>query len=201
MDTAQGQSAGKDLEENLKFHLAGFVDGEDAFPIQTRRTPWTKFGFTITPEFKISQHRANGKILKMLQKILDCGKISVKSGQPNQLVLVEKNRKNLTEKIIPFFEKYPLIVKQKSFRKFSEIIKCLNNGEQNTREGFEKMLDLIFQKSVGGKGKRKYSKQEILSNPQRLYVKNQKRLRYSPTLAVMQVRKLKVESLPYDTKL
>ena len=176
MNTAQGQSAGKDLE-GICHHLAGFVDGEGAFPIQTRRTPWTKFGFTITPEFKISQHRANGKILKMLQKSIDCGKISIKSGQPNQLILVEKNRKNLTEKIIPFFEKYSLIVKRKSFQKFSEIIKCLNNGEQNTKEGFEKMLDLIFQRSIGGKGKRKYSKKEILSNPQRLYVKNREAIK------------------------
>jgi radical SAM superfamily enzyme YgiQ (UPF0313 family) len=52
---------------------------------------------------------------------LKCGKISIKSGQPNQLVLVEKNRKNISEKIIPFFEKYSLIVKQEQFKKFKEI--------------------------------------------------------------------------------
>jgi len=38
------------------------------------------------------------------------------------------------------------------------------------REGFEEMLDLVFQKTKGGKGKRKYSKEQILGNPQRLYV-------------------------------
>ena len=169
MNTTQGQSAGKDLE-TIRYHLAGFVDGEGAFPIQTRKTPWTKFGFTITPEFKISQHKDNGEILEILRKELGCGKISIKSGQPNQLVLVEKSRKNLSEKIIPFFNKYPLIVKQKPFQKFSEIVSGLNKNEQNTREGFENLLNLVFQKTKGGKGKRKYSKEEILSNPQRLYV-------------------------------
>ena len=168
MNATQGQSAGKDLN----FHLAGFVDGEGAFPIQTRKTPWTKFGFTITPEFKTSQHKDNGYILEVLQKALGCGKISVKSGQPNQLVLVEKSRKNLSEKIIPFFEQFPLIVKKEQFHKFSEIVKGLNNKEQNTREGFEKLLDLVFQKTKGGKGKRKYTKEEILGNPQRLNVEN-----------------------------
>ena len=52
MNTTQGQSAGKDLK--ICNHIAGFVDGEGAFQIQVRKTPWTKFGFTITPEFKIS---------------------------------------------------------------------------------------------------------------------------------------------------
>ena len=172
MGVTQGQSAGKNLEENLNYHLAGFVDGEGAFPIQTRKTPWTKFGFTITPEFKISQHNANGEILTMLQKALGCGKIRIKSGQPNQLVLVEKSRQRLTEKIIPFFKKYPLIVKKKTFQKFCDVLEGLNEGEQNTREGFERLLDIVFQKTLGGKGKRKYSREEILSNPQRPYVEN-----------------------------
>ena len=38
----------------------------------------------------------------ILPKALGCGKISVKSGQPNQLILVEKNRRRLTEQVIPF---------------------------------------------------------------------------------------------------
>ena len=172
MDATQGQSAGKNLELNQEIlhHLSGFVDGEGAFPIQTRKTPWTKFGFTITPEFKISQHKDNGEILTLLQKALGCGKISVKSGQPNQLILVEKNRRRLTDQVIPFFRKYPLIVKQQPFQKFSEIVARLNNNEQDTKEGFEQLLTLVFQKTKGGKGKRKYTMEQILGNPQRLYV-------------------------------
>lgn len=170
MDITQGQSAGKDQQEFINHHLAGFVDGEGAFPIQTRKTPWTKFGFTITPEFKISQHKDNGEILYMLQKALGCGKISVKSGQPNQLILVEKSRKNLSEKIIPFFERYPLIVKQQSFVKFKEVVARLTKNEQDTVEGFHYLLSLVFQKTKGGKGKRKYSLEQIVGNPQRLHV-------------------------------
>jgi len=177
MNATHGQSAGKDLiNEDVYYHLSGFVDGEGAFPIQTRKTPWTKFGFTITPEFKISQYKDNGYILELLQKALGCGKISIKSGQPNQLVLVEKSRKNLSEKVIPFFQKYPLIVKQKQFQKFVKIINGLNNNEQDTKKGFEKLLDLVFEKIEGSKGKRKYTKEEILGNPQRLYVETAEKI-------------------------
>ena len=172
MDATQGQSAGKDLKlnEEIFHHLAGFVDGEGAFPIQMRRTHDTQFGFTITPEFKISQHKDNAEILEILQKALKCGKISVKSGQPNLLILVEKSRKNLSEKIIPFFQKYLLIVKKKQFELFSEIIKRLENNEHKTQDGYENIVNLIFQ--TKGKGKRKYSKEEVLSNPQRLHVEH-----------------------------
>ncbi len=173
MDTAQGQSAGKNykLNKNTFYYLSGFVDGEGAFTTQTRKTPWTHFGFTITPEFKICQHKDGVKVLEILQKALRCGKISVKSGQPKLMVLVEKNRRNLSEKIIPFFKRYPLIIKQKQFKNFCLIVKGLEKGEQNTKEGFEKLIDLVFQKH-SGKGKRKYSKEEVLSSPQRLHAKH-----------------------------
>jgi len=118
----------------------------------------------------ISQHKDFKEILELIQNAIGCGKISVKSGQPNLLVLVEKNRKNLSEKIIPFFEKYPLIVKKEQFQKFKEIVNGLNNNEHDTREGFERLVSLVFQ--TKGKGKRKYSKEEILGNPQRLNVEN-----------------------------
>ena len=127
--------AGKDLNEFTFHHLAGFVDGEGAFPIQTRRTPWTRFGFTITPEFKISQHKDNGEILELLQQALGCGKISIKSGQPNQLVLVEKSRKRLTERVIPFFMNYPLIVKNNHFRNFlKSLIGSIKMSKIQTRD-------------------------------------------------------------------
>ena len=172
MNAAQGQSAGKDLKSSEIFHhICGFVDGEGAFPIQIRRTHDTRFGFTITPEFKISQHKDHKKILEIIQDSLGCGKISIKSGQPNLFVLVEKNRKNLSEKIIPFFQKYSLIVKKRQFQLFNEIVERLNKNEHKTRKGFERLVHLVFQ--TKGKGKRKYSKNEILGNPQRLYVEHQ----------------------------
>ncbi len=176
MNAMQGQSAGKDLKlnEELMHHLAGFVDGEGAFIIEIRKTLDTKFGFTITPLFKISQHKDSAEILYILQKTLECGKIFIKHGQTNQLVLDVKKRKNLSERIIPFFQKYPLIVKQKQFQLFSEIVKMINNNEHRTDEGFQKIVNLTFR--IKGKGKRKHTKEEILekvlNNPQRLYVEN-----------------------------
>ena len=174
MDMTHGQSAGKDLkfQDELFHHIAGFIDGEGAFPIQIRKTPWTKFGFSITPEFSVSQHKDYREILDIIKEVFQCGTISVKGGQPNMLVWVVKSRKYLTEKVIPFFENYHLIVKKKKFNQFNEIIKRLNNKEHDTKEGFENLVHLVFQ--MKGKGKRRHTKEEILGNPQRLYVETAK---------------------------
>ena len=172
MNVANGQSAGKDLKskEELFHHISGFVDGEGAFPIQIRKTPWTKFGFSITPEFSVSQHKDYREIIDIVKNTFECGTISVKGGQPNMLVWVVKSRKTITEKIIPFFKKYRLIVKKTKFKQFCDIIERLNKNEHETKEGFDNLVNLVFE--MKGKGKRRRTKEEILGNPQRLYVEN-----------------------------
>jgi len=149
MDVAHGQSAGKyqkrfSKQKYLNYYIAGFVDGEGAFPIQIRKTYDTKFKYTITPEFKVSQHKDGKEILEIIRNSLRCGKISIKSGQPNLLVLVEKNRKNLIEKIIPFFRRYPLIVKSKQFQLFSEIVERIEKGEHKSEKGFKNLVELVY---------------------------------------------------------
>ena len=147
-------------QKYLNFYLAGFVDGEGAFPIQMRRTHDTRFGFTITPEFKICQHKIGREVLEKLRNSLGCGTISVKSGQPDLLILVVKNRRSLVEKVIPFFKRYPLIVKAKQFQLFSKIVGGLDNQEHKSEKGYRNLVELVFQ--TKGKGKRKYTKEEIL---------------------------------------
>ena len=162
MDNQQGSTNKMNFKKQkyLNYYLAGFVDGEGAFPIQMRRTHDTKFGFTVTPEFKISQHKEGRESLEKLRDVFGCGTISIKSGQPNLLILVVKHRRSLTEKVIPFFRRYPLIIKAKQFRLFSEIVERINREEHKTEKGYRDLVELVFK--TKGKGKRKYSKQEIL---------------------------------------
>ena len=163
MDNQQGSIDKMNFKKQkyLNYYLVGFVDGEGAFPIQMRRTHDTRFGFTITPEFKICQHKEGREVLEKLRDALGCGTISIKSGQPELLVLVVKNRRSLTEKVIPFFRRYPFIIKAKQFQLFSEIVERLNKEEHKTEKGYRYLVDLVFQ--TKGKGKRKYSKKEILN--------------------------------------
>ena len=64
--------------------------------------------------------------------------------------------KDLTEKIIPFFEKYPLqSKKRKSFDIFCEIVSMIKKKEHLTKNGVEKIIDLRESMNPKGKGFRK----------------------------------------------
>jgi len=148
-------------KKRKRFHdyIAGFVDGEASFTISIKKEPTTRFGYAIDPEFKVSQLKTNAIVLEFIRDAMNCGRIFEKSGQKNMDILVVRNRKHLVEKVIPFFRRHKLIVKEKEFEKFSTVVEALERKEHWTKEGFVKLLDKIFEDNPEN---RKYSLQDIL---------------------------------------
>ncbi len=142
------------------YFLAGFVDGEGSFNISFAKHTTTRSRWIILTKFQIYQHQNHRDILELFQEILGTGRIDKKSGS-DVLSLTVESRQNLTEKIIPFFRRYPLITKADAFKKFSIIIAMLNNGEHRTRKGFEKIVNLAHSMNAEGRF-RIYSKEYIL---------------------------------------
>jgi hypothetical protein len=157
-------------QKNLHYYLAGFVDGEGCFTISLKQEPTTRFGWAIDPEFKVVQKKDKAFVLKYLQHSLNCGKIQEKPGQPNLMEFVVKNRRQISEKVIPFFKRYQLLVKNDIFQQFAKIVELLNAKKHFTKDGFKEILIEVFKIE---QGKRKYSLDFILKNlkaPQRPYV-------------------------------
>ncbi len=145
----------------LKYFLAGFADGEACFSVSLKKQGNTRFGWVLDPVFQVTQHKDNRCILEVFKRVLQCGRIIEKSGQKDTLVYLVDNRKHLMEKVIPFFKKYKLVCKQKDFRKFSMIVEGLENKEHWKKEGFVKLLKIVFQMNMEGK-QRRYKLEEIL---------------------------------------
>ena len=87
------------------------------------------------------------------------------------LFLVD-NRRQLSEKIIPFFEKNKLIAKNDDFEKFREVIEGLNNEMHHRKETFIELIKKCYEMNLEGK-QRRYKIEEVLGeierrNPQRL---------------------------------
>ena len=141
-------------------YVAGFVDGEASFTISIKKEETTRFGFAIDPEFKVSQLKENGEVLELIKDALGCGRIFEKPGQENMEILVVKNRRQIIEKVIPFFTKHPLIVKKDDFEKFSEIVKRLEKKEHTTKEGFVSLVKEVTKNEKN----RKYSLEYIMKN-------------------------------------
>ena len=131
-------------DEGLCQYLAGFVDGEGRFRVAIQRSRWTRLGLQIIPEFHVSQNPNRAEVLKLIQEVLGCGYITQNHPghwKDHSVVLVVRNRQDLIERVIPFFERFPLrSSKQREFQVFAAIITSMERGEHLTKNGMTLML-------------------------------------------------------------
>ena len=144
-------------------YLAGFVDGEGCFSVSIHPNPNAKFGWIIDPDFTINQHKQSHEFLKSIQKFLGCGKIYEKSpDKSNVLTFTVYSRRTIFEKILPFFDKHPLLSsKQNDYTLFREIVIRMQNKEHHNIDGFHRIVKLAFSMNAQGK-QRAYSLEEVL---------------------------------------
>lgn len=156
----------------LKHYLLGFTDAEGCFSISLKREDTARFGWALDPLFQITQHKSNKEILELFKRELNCGRIIEKPGQPDLELYLVDNRRQLVEKVIPFFEKNKLLAKRRDFEKFKEVIAGLENKMHHKKESFIGLLKKCYEMNMEGK-QRRYRFEEVLEdiqkrNPQRL---------------------------------
>ena len=144
----------------LHWYIAGFVDAEGCFSVSVKKQETARFGYVIDPVFHVVQGEQGLPVLKAMKIVLNAGRIERKHGQDEWQFIVD-NRRQLAEKVIPFFNKYRLIVKAHDFQRFAEIVERLERKEHWTREGFEKLLRLAYDMT---KQRRKRSFGEVLAS-------------------------------------
>ncbi len=142
--------------------MAGFADGEGSFSVAIIKHPTQKFGWMIDPSFHVYQHEKHREILELFQFQFGTGQIYRKSGVHPVLNFSVDSRKSILERVIPFFQKYPLITKADEFRRFCSIVMAMERKEHWTREGFAKIVGIAYAMNQQGKG-RKHPKSFILS--------------------------------------
>lgn len=157
-DNQQGRFIGKNmLNPN---YISGFVDGEGSFHVAIYKDNRMKHNIKIIPEFHISQRKDSKMILEKIKDYLQCGYIKknhAKNKNDLTYVYVVRNRKDLLEKIIPFFEKYTLkTVKKKDYNIFAKIVELMNNNRHSKKSGLRKIIKLSY--SMNRKGKYRRSK-------------------------------------------
>ena len=150
----------------LNYFIAGLVDGEGSFSVAIIRHPTQKFGWMINPVFQVYQHQKYRSILELCRFVFQTGSIYRKSGIHPVLNFSVDSRRNIIEKIIPFFDKYPLITKYKDYRKFREILMAMECKEHHSLKGFKRLVALAHTMNDQGK-QRKYSLEYIFAEVDR----------------------------------
>lgn len=148
-DNQQGSS-----DRDLCNYIAGFVDGEGSFHVAIQRSAFVSLGWQVIPEFHVSQHESSRNVLELIQRVLGCGNLKPNhrhNPKDKTWVLVVRSRKDLLNKVIPFFEKFKLrTVKRANFEKFAEIVREMTVGAHLESAGLVKILERAFSMNANG---------------------------------------------------
>ena len=117
--------------------LAGFVSGEGCFLIKVSKAVTHLSGYQVSLIFKITQHSRDEQLLKSLVNYLECGTTS-QYGSASEFRVTRFS--DLTEKIIPLFQKFPIQgVKHLDYMDFVRVIELMKNKLHLTPGGLEQI--------------------------------------------------------------
>ena len=153
----------KDLtKKELGFFLAGFVEGEGSFNVSLRRKPDYKVKWQAVMSFNVSQK--DPALLEILKEELKCGIIKIRK-RDNLYSFDATNPKDIIQKVIPYFQKYPVQSnsKKKNFSIFCQIAKLMEKGEHRNSTGLKSILKLREIINEGKGRKRKYGIHDVFS--------------------------------------
>jgi len=172
-------SGADNQQERLDGYITGYVDGEGSFSVSVQRNTSCRVGFQLVPEFHVSQNGDRAQVLEILRQRLGCGYIKPNSKHDRALVLVVRNRKDLLERVIPFFERCPLLsAKHAEFERFARIVRNMALGSHRTQAGFEALLDEALAMNGSGQYRKVRWKELVaLQNPQRLNARQGRKAR------------------------
>lgn len=127
--------------------LAGFTSGEGSFGVKVRN-PKENSNAIIELIFQINQHVRDKQLMDCIAEYLECGNIYKHS--LNAVVYRVSKRSNLTEKVIPFFIKYPILgIKALDFKDFCSISELISNKAHYTEEGLNQIIRIKVKMNTG----------------------------------------------------
>ena len=153
-DGSDNATGAVDQQERLDAYVAGFVDGEGCFHVALQRNPSTRVGWQLVPEFRVSQDVSRIQVLHLVRERIGCGALheNHRGSHDRTLVLVVRRREDLLNRVIPFFERNPLLsCKQKEFLTLARVVRGMEAGEHRTYEGFERLAADALTMNGGGR--------------------------------------------------
>lgn len=141
-------------QERLIGWITGFVDGEGCFSIHLWRQPHRanrrgyKTGFQVAHQFVVTQGAKSVECLQTMQQYFGVGRLYCNRRYDNHkedlYQFVVSRRSDLIEKIIPFFQRYPLrTAKRLDFEKFVRCMKVIDTNAHLTPRGLLEIVEIM----------------------------------------------------------
>jgi hypothetical protein len=119
------------------FWFAGFASGESTFNVSISKSE-TKLGESVLVRFSLAQSLRDNLLIKNLVQYLNCGDYSERFTQGPMCTFTVRKLKDIIEKIIPFFDKYPIEgSKFLDYQDFRKVALLMENKAHLTPEGLD----------------------------------------------------------------
>lgn len=142
-------------------YISGYVDGEGSFLVSFSPREKILIGLEARPSFSVSQRQDRSEVLYLMKSYFGCGTIRFSRRDQTKRYEV-RSLKDLIERVIPHFRKFPLLSsKNKDFRLFLKICEMMKEGRHKTRNGLVKIIDIALKMNVNGS--RIYPKRYLIS--------------------------------------
>lgn len=138
--------------ENLDPHwLAGFIEGEGCFYVGIFKSESIKTGYSLKLRFSVNQHFRDEQLISSFTRIFKCGNIAISKN--NSIIEFRvSSLKDIIEKIIPFFKKYPLYgAKRLEYLDFCKVVNMMNSKTHLTELGLEEIRKIKSNMNRGRK--------------------------------------------------
>ena len=120
--------------------MAGFSSAEGCFFVNIKKSATHKLKVNVQLEFQLIQHVRDEQLMRSFSSILDCGKVY--SANNISKLRVTKFL-DLTDKIIPFFKKYPIMgEKYLNFEDLCRVAELIKGKKHLTEEGIEEIRQI-----------------------------------------------------------
>src|SRR3989344_3634659 len=97
---------------SVGYYLSGYSDGEGSFCISFSPRPKLLTSLEVRPSFSVSQNADRTEVLYVFKDFFNCGTIR-KNSSDKTFKYEVRSIKDLIGKVIPHFEKYPLLSSKK----------------------------------------------------------------------------------------
>ena len=142
------------------YYVSGFADGEASFSVTVSPRSSISTGWEVRPSFSISQNKTSRDVLFKIKDFFGCGSIRP-SKKDNTYKYEVRSLKELEERIIPHFEKYPLhTAKKKDFLIFKEIIHLMRKGQHLSKKGLKDIFFLL--ERLNPSSRRVYDRKKLI---------------------------------------
>jgi hypothetical protein len=150
----------KNESKEFAWYITGFVDGEGCFSVSFNLRAKLKTGIEVRPSFCIAQNKRSLQILKDIYAYFGCG--AIRFSKRDQMYKYEvRSINNLTTRIIPHFQKFPLKTsKAKDFEIFARVCELISKSHHLNNQYLQQIILDSYLMNVSGK--RHNTKEDLL---------------------------------------